>query len=261
MFDAHTKLAVPGESHFIVPMARERPRYETARGGLGQEFLADLLADEHFRRWGLEPEAVRRAFHAEQPPSYPDGIRLIYALYARAQGKPRYADKTPGYVRELPLLAELFPEARFVHIIRDGRDVVLSLMEMDWARSQAPDGIGTMAAFWKRNIESAFQARRALGPGRYHEVRYEQLVSDPEAVLKVACSFLDLPYEPGMLLYHRSAYALAGSLRQPADHRHLHMPVTAGLRDWRKEMSDEGRQTFEQVAGDCLQAAGYELSG
>src|SRR4051794_27962840 len=108
LLDAHPLLAVPPESHFAVA-----PR------------LRRLGRDPWFRLWGIEPPDLRGLDVA-------DAVRAVFAAYAAAQGKPRYADKTPHYVSHLPLLAERFPEARFVHVVRDGRDVALSLLEVPW---------------------------------------------------------------------------------------------------------------------------------
>src|SRR5439155_14596986 len=134
MLDSHSQIAIPGESHFITEMAHRGKRYEAADGFATERFLEDLLAHERFQAWGLPAEAVRNSLSRRSPASLADAFRAVYAAYAAHRGKQLFGDKTPGYVRELPLIADLFPEARFVHLIRDGRDVVLSLREMAWAQ-------------------------------------------------------------------------------------------------------------------------------
>lgn len=256
MFDSHSQLAIPGESHFIVTMARQRERYEID-GSVTPAFLDDVLANARFRQWQLPSAAVRETLVGVEPGSFADAVRAVFAAYAAHRGKPLYGDKTPGYVRNLPLLAELFPEARFLHIVRDGRDVALSLMEMDWATAQAPEGLETLARFWRTNVELAFEARDELGPRRYREIRYERLIDDAESVVRDACAFLDLPFEPVMLSYHERADQLAGSLRNKDDHRRIRLPPTKGLRDWRTQMSRDDLSRFELVAGEALERAGY----
>jgi hypothetical protein len=253
MFDSHSELAIPGESHFIPRMARERSRYERPAGFAADAFVDDLRGDERFLNWRLPPASAQAAVESSRPSSLAEALRAVYAAYAAERGKPRYGDKTPGYVRELPLLADLFPEARFVHLVRDGRDVVLSLRERPWGQR---GGLETLAAFWRTNVERAFAARRRLGR-RYCEIRYEELIDDPEPMLNDACAFLELDYEPEMLSYHERAGALAESLGTPEGHRHLALPPTSGLRDWRAEMSVEELTRFELVAGDALEQAGY----
>jgi hypothetical protein len=257
MLNAHSTLAIPAESHFIVPMAQRREHFERPEGFAIGSFAEELIQDPRFRLWDLPPAHVREALADVEPTTLQDAFRTVFALYAEREGKLGYGDKTPGYVRELGLLAELFSEARFVHIIRDGRDVILSLLEMEWAREQAPEGFDRLARFWGNNVMRGMDAGRLLGPGRYHEVRYERLIDEPEPVLREVCEFLALAFEQQMLTYHEQLPTFARSLRRPQDHRRLALPPTRGLRDWRAELSGSDRRRFEQIAGEALERAGY----
>ncbi len=254
LFDSHSQLAIPGESHFVLRLARRRERYERPDGFVAEAFLRDVFADEQFERWHLPHGLVREAVADGNVTSFADAIRALYGAYAVSRGKPLHGDKTPGFVRSLPLLADLFPEAKFIHIVRDGRDVVLSLRELSWAQR---GGIDVLAAFWRTNIERAFEVRDDLGPGRYREIRYEALVEDPETALRQLCAFLGLAYEPAMFSYHERADELATSLRRSGDHTRLRLPPTQRLRDWRTELSTVDLEQFELVAGEALERAGY----
>lgn len=251
MLDSHPALAVPGESPFLVRLSGRRyaraGRFETER------FLADLLAEDRFRRWGLAPGEVRRALLGPPPEGFADAVRRVYGAYATSRGKPRYADKTPGHVRHVGLLSRLFPEARFVHLIRDGRDVALSLGELGWE----PRGLEAAAALWLRMVRAGRRAGRALGPSRYREVRYEELVADPRGELRSLCGFLDLDFDERMLDYPARAAEVLAPLRSPEAHRSLFLPPTRGLRDWRREMTPGNLARFESVAGPLLEELGY----
>jgi hypothetical protein len=254
MLDSHSQLAIPGESHFIAKMAGAPNRYQGPEGFTANGFLDDLLADERFREWRLPADSVRRALAESNPGSLADAFRAVYGAYAAQRGKPLYGDKTPGYVRHLPLLADLFPESRFVHLLRDGRDVVLSLREMDWGRKGE---LETLARFWRANIELASAARESLGARRYVEIRYEHLIEDPERALRHVCEFLELPYEPAMASYYERPDELADLLPDEEHHASARLPPTKGLRDWRTQMSPEDLAVFERVAGQGLDLAGY----
>ena len=93
------------------------------------------------------------------------------------------------------MLAEQFPEARFIHLVRDGRDVMLSLRDQPFA----PSSFTGVAEYWAGRVERARQAGERLGPGRYRELRYEDLVADPERELGRLCEFVELEYRPEML--------------------------------------------------------------
>jgi hypothetical protein len=249
MLDAHPDVAIPDESHFVVPMLSHRRRYERSGGFDVRRFATDLLGHFGFRGWKLHPEEAREAFRAGPPRSVPDGLRLAYRLYAGHHGKRRYGDKTPIHVLHVPLLAEGFPEARFVHVIRDGRDVAASYLQ----QSFGPRTVAEAAVRWKRAIGRGRRAGRRLGPGRYRELRYEQLVQDPERHLRDVCAFLDLAFDPAMLRYHQED-RVAG---ERPHYRNVAFPPTPGLRDWRREMSPQDVATFEAIAGRLLEDLGY----
>jgi hypothetical protein len=249
MLDAHPEVAIPDESHFVVPML-SRPRRYSREGGFDAErFTADLVAHFGFRGWRLPPDEARAAFRAEPPRSVPDGLRLAYRLYARHHGKPRYGDKTPIHVLHVPLLARGFPEARFVHVLRDGRDVACSYLD----QSFGPGTVAEAAVRWKRAVRRGRRAGGRLGPGRYRELRYEELVEAPERHLRDICAFLDLGFDPAMLRYHEGERVAT----ERPHYRNVARPPTRGLRDWRREMSPDAVATFEAIAGGVLEDLGY----
>src|SRR5690606_22924870 len=116
----HPELAIPPETHFLPDLIA------AARGGAAPAELAKLAAaSRHWGDLGLDAaELERRLAGCERRPDR--AIRALYGLYAERHGKPRWGDKTPAYVRRMRLIAAALPEARFVHLVRDGRDVLLS---------------------------------------------------------------------------------------------------------------------------------------
>jgi hypothetical protein len=248
MLDSHSVLAIPTESYFIPQLwARHGRRFDA------EAFLEDLSRLARVREWGVTPEDVRERLPADA--SAADGIRAIYRSYADARGKARYGDKTPSYLQELHLLERVFPDAQYVHLVRDGRDTALSFLAMrrrprfNIAR---PRGLATFASQWQLEVEEG----RELGsriPDRYHELRYEDLVREPQSELERVCEFLGLEIEPSMLAYHERVDA---STLQ--DHPLLAKPPTAGTRRWQEQMSPADVQIFEAIAGETLSELGYE---
>jgi hypothetical protein len=256
MLDAHPDLAVPDEAGFVVRYAR--PHY-AMRYGWPRHFdagrCADLiLADNSFQRWDLPESDVRAALAAARPSGYAELVRCLYGVAATVRAKPRFADKTPMHVLHLPRLARLFPEARFVHLIRDGRDVALSYRSVAWG----PDTVEEGALRWRRSVRHGRRAGRRLGADRYCEVHYEALVADPEPVLRRLCRYLDLSWDDAVLHHHEHAEAVVAATRFPAAHRHVMLPATPGLRDWRAEMTADELAAFEAIAGTVLDELGYE---
>jgi hypothetical protein len=256
MLDRHPGVAIPPESHFIPRLFEQRRRYgEGGRIQRANDFLRDLAADGRFRSWELPIESVREQLAAVEGPTFADGIAAAFSAYAKAQGKPRWGDKTPKYVDVIPLLAGLFPEARFVHVIRDGRDVALSVLDMERLHAHA----ATPARVWARQIKMGRAAGRSLGPTRYLELRYEDLLEDPDARLRELCTFLGVSFEPGMLDHADRALDRIPK-RQQGMHKRLALPPTKGLRDWRSQMKASELAEFEAIAGAELEATGYTLA-
>ena len=256
VFDAHERLAIPYESHFIPMLLRRRERYEILGRFELETFLADLFAYPFAERWQMTPTDIETAIREDAPTDVPSAIRAVFALYAKKEGKPLYGDKTPGYVRSIPRIAGAFPESRFVHIIRDGRDVALSLLEVEWA----PDSIVDAARFWKQRVEAGRNAGRVLGSDRYIELNYEAFLEEPKKETMRICKFLGIRFEEGMLDYGRKAEAIIGQSSVPHRHAGLREAPTKGLRDWRHQMEPKDVLLFEAVAGETLTGFGYERS-
>jgi hypothetical protein len=187
-----------------------------------------------------------------------EAIGTVYAVYAEERGKPRWGDKTPMYMQNLRLLQRLFPDALYVHLIRDGRDAALSFLAMPrglmtetWMHPRTP---AEFACQWRTEVAAARRLGRRVG-SHYVEVRYEDLVAEPEPALRRTCELAGLDYEPAMLDYAGSVDVSA----KPHQQR-LMQPPTKGVRDWRAQMSAEDVSAFERVAGDLLRELGYETS-
>ncbi len=117
--------------------------------------------------------------------------------YARARGKKRWADKTPKYARKLPFLNAVFPKSQFVHLIRDAYDVVASHRRRWGYRSAATCASRT----WRESISMAREFGQTLPSSRYTELRYEQLVTEPESTVRGLLEYLEEPWIPGVLEY------------------------------------------------------------
>jgi hypothetical protein len=267
MLDAHPEVAIPSETHFIPKLIRTCERWRVT-----PDMLADVVI-EH-KRWGdfhLDADELRARFRAIQPLNMSDAVRAFYGMYAERHGKPRWGDKTPGYLRYMRRIEWVLPEARFIHLVRDGRDVALSVLPMNWG----PTNLTEAAELWVERISVAREQAELVE--HYMELKYEDLVTDPEASLRRVCEFLELPWDPAMLDYHEHAEERlkekardlprkGGELPpQPAEARMAshamakEPPNPTRIGRWRTEMSAEDRARYESVAGELLVTLGYEV--
>jgi Sulfotransferase family len=256
MLDHHPQLAVANDTHFI-PHGVDRKTVEIDPP-LTAVIVERVRTYRRFHRLGVTDEAVAAA--ASRARTYSEFVRGLYDELASARGKPLAGDKTPSYVRQLPLLHALFPSARVVHIIRDGRDTALSALE--WAAetkgpSKLPlwqdEPVGVCALWWRRHVRTGMADGARMGPSRYYEVRYERVVADAERELRLVAAFLGLVYAPEMATFYVGKTRFDPGLSA----KHAWLPPTPGLRDWRSDMGERDIALFEALAGDLLDQLGY----
>lgn len=250
MLDRSSELAIPYETFFVPQLAHRHGHHPDI-----EEFLDDLGRLRTLYDWGIKPDDVRPRLREGMTTS--EALTAIFEAYAERQEKARWGDKTPLYMQQLPLLERLFPDATWVHLVRDGRDAALSFLELPegfsgktWAQ---PRTAAQFAARWRTEILAARRLGQHAGD-RYLELRYEDLVQEPEQWLRRVCEHASLVWEPGMLDHTRPS----DTAHMP-EHRNLAQPPTPGLRDWHSQMSRDDALAFEQVAGDVLRSSGYEL--
>jgi Sulfotransferase family len=250
MLDRHSEVAIPDESYFIPQLA------DRHHGTVDVDaFADDLRRLPTLRDWDVPIGEVRARLRPGMRVG--EAVAAVYETYAARHGKTRWGDKTPMYMQRLRMLERLFPDALFVHLVRDGRDAALSFLAMPegivtetWAH---PRTAAQFASQWRMEVDAAQRLGRRVGPRRYQELRYEELVVDPERELRRICEFAELAYEPGMLEYAGEVDVSAKPHQQS-----LKRPPTAGLRDWRTQLSAGDVAGFEEVAGVLLRRLGYE---
>jgi hypothetical protein len=266
MLDAHPDIAIPSETHFIPDLVKAREKH-----GASPERMLEMLTSH--RRWGdfhIEADELAERWAALPDLNGPAAVREFFKLYGEQQGgPPRWGDKTPGYVKRMREIQEYLPEARFVHLIRDGRDVALSILK----QSFGPETIEAAAERWRGRVLRG----RAQQPylGFYMEVKFEDLVLDTEGQLRRICEFIELDFHPAMLGYHETAQerlkekarALPrGKGRDPqsaerrlkSHEKTFEPPNPALVGGYKTKMDPADRAAYEALAGDLLLDLGYE---
>jgi len=251
LLSSHPNLTFPPESHFI-------PAFYRAYGNPSSEHKAMALARRilEFRTvktWGvsLTPSdfASCRTFS--------EVLTRLYGAWAWKCHKPRWGDKTPQYVSDMPLLLTLFPAARFLHIYRDGRDVVLSAL-----RANFDGNLYTAATHWKAMVKTGRSDGARMPRENYLEIRYESLIAYPVITMHQVCDFLAEPFcEDVLVPSHLNPHPLsAGSwINVRAGSTDRIMIENAGK--WRRQLTRAQRILFESVAGRLLRTLGYDVEG
>lgn len=163
-----------------------------------QRLLDVWLRSKLFRRSELTVEEIAPQI-LENCRNEGDFLRILMETMARKQGVRRWADSTPQHLLYLPLIKKLIPDALIIHIIRDGRDVAVSLKKIGWIRPFAWDRNGSLLVsglFWKWMVRKGRNDGRKMGAD-YMEVHYEELVNNPRETLAEISRFIceDLDYD------------------------------------------------------------------
>jgi sulfotransferase family protein len=270
MLDSHPKLAIPPETGFLCLGADLGGSGETLRKAFFNAIIHFPDESPNWPDFEIPEHLFWLSLTAINPFNISDGYRAFYRLYASRFGKPRWGDKTPLYCKSLDTIRNALPEARFVHLIRDGRDAALSLRGM-WF-SPGPE-METQAAYWR---ECVLAARRAGANRRdYIEVRYEDLILRTRETLRSICMFIDLDYDDAMLSYYTRTPArleehkgrsrpdgtplLTRRQRFRQQERTTMPPDPACVFAWKSAMSLEEKDRFRSVAGPLLGDLGYEV--
>jgi sulfotransferase family protein len=260
LVDAHPEAAIVHETLWIAKFWERRVGL-TPDGRVTRELAVRLHEHRRFGQLGIDQAALDRLVDAHTEDTYAELVTALFDLYGAGRGKPFVGDKSPGYVRSIPTLHELWPQARFVHLIRDGRDVCLSAI--NWKKADRvfrdhatwpQEPIATAALWWERSVRLGREAGASLPSELYAEVRYEDVVAHPARECRRICAFLGLEYDEAMIRFHEGRTRETPGLTT----KRKWLPPTAGLRDWRTDMSRDEVASFEAAAGDLLDELGYE---
>lgn len=264
MLDAHPAIAIPPETGFLLTLLEQSP----APRMTWKDFFTFITQFETWIDFHLSHEAFADRLHRLDPFSLSDGLRCFYQLYAERFAKPRWGDKTPNYGLRLREIGALLPEARFLHLIRDGRDVAASLRDLWFSPSRDFDAL---ARDWSWRVQT-IRSQGAHSPF-YLEVRYEELLTETEAVLRRICAFLQLDFSDQMLRYyhfsparlqeHESRIRADGTLVITKEERFAMQRLTTRPPDrsrhgaWRDVMNAEEHELFVQAVGPLLRELHY----
>jgi hypothetical protein len=223
-----------------------------------QKLLNSWLKSKLFQRSGLEREEIEPRVLNECR-NAGDFLRILMETIAAKQGVERWAESTPLHLLYMPLIKKLIPEAVFIHIIRDGRDVAVSLNKIGWIRPLPWDRTRSLLAaglFWKWMVTQGRKSGQSLGRD-YIEVHYEDLVQNPRETLSRLAAFIahDLDYDRIQSVAMGSVHAPNSSFKADSSGKDL-SPVGR----WKTLLSAETVQQLESAIGDALTEADYPLA-
>jgi hypothetical protein len=257
MLDRHPRIAMPPETRFLMRAYQQRHDFGDLDLAENRAKVASFILDRDdtwFDDLGLDAEAVRQEI-IDGPPTIGSALGIVLRAYAQRFDKPRWGDKRPGYHRWIEVLLRMFPDAQFIHVVRDPRDCVASLKRMSWWKRGS---VQAMIA-WTQAIDNVAAARRSW-PDRIVEVQYERIVATPERELRRLCAVLGEEYAPEMTVPRE----LAAPVVPERKHWHANAilaPTTAPIGRWRESLNPAELALCETALARRMARFGYEPSG
>lgn len=267
MLNAHPELAIAPESEYFqrVPIKLGKKAYKPEDSAYIAEKLSDMKRSDF--KLGLTKKDYGVIIDRLLPASAPEIIAGLYKYWAEYQGKAeaRWGDKKPQNWQIVYRLKEWYPESQFIHIVRDPRDVFASIEEhfpeqIIGRKFLAPHLI-TAWQWRKANKEMLKQGQR-LGPLRFLEILYEEVVNEPEKYCRQCCKFLRLEYTPEMLSFQKSAKNITIQGARIKAHQNTVKEVHTGRigRFKQSSLSNNVIAEIEYICSDMFDLYGWRKS-
>lgn len=256
MLVAGEQIAIPPETQIIHTLALKFAGFQFA----GWDDLCALIIGSferhhHFRLWETNLGPAHAALHTlpEDQRSLARIIDRVFMTYSAQQfpSAITWGDQSPLHTFYLPWIYRTFPDGKYLHMLRDGRDVISSMVTRRGSEYLQP---GTHR--WKTSIERVTAFRKLARPDQLLEVRYEALVSQPEATLQQISAFLGIDYTPRMLDYWKLPSTIEH--RHHEFHRNVGKPVsTDSIGKWRERLTPEQQAYILRNISPELRQLGY----
>jgi hypothetical protein len=254
MLCSHSRISIPPETWYLIPLLE---RFSTERPLTAAEIeSAASIITSHYRWPDMKIDAreFRRELSRLTEPCLRDVAQIVHRWRMSAEGKARWGDKTPVYVGIVPQLARLFPDSRFIFLVRDGRDVAKSFQATHWVNRWLHDNTRE----WSRALECERRWVDSELRARVLRVHYEKLVVETETTLQQVCRFIGEEFEPQMLMWQGHVDKQV-PLRESGIHKKLKLRIDPqGVDRWKREMSAREIFVGEAFMGGHLTRMGYE---
>lgn len=248
LLDRHSQIAVPPETHFFRNTCPTNHDVSTSQ--THAELLTSFYANQRAHDMRLDADALAKRFSQLQP-TYGNLFLAAMDEYAQARGKRRVVEKSPGHLARIPMIMEMFPEAKVICVVRDGRDVARSLVQVAWSHSD----LHRHAFRWNRSSRHVLRYTQAY-VGRVCKIYFEDLLRDPEKVLRNLCDFIGECFEPQQIDSSTPTEVVPEYEKPWKQKAQQPIDVTRALA-WRNQIDDNDKYLMNSIMGRHLRIFGY----
>lgn len=265
MLHNHSQIGIPPESHFFLWLEE---KYQNWSLNQLESYLTDLYNSTKFETWQINKTDLKSFILEYEPQSYAQLNSLVYYFYSREKNKhiQYWGDKNKLWKEKLTTTLNYYPNARYIHLIRDGRDVACSFRELGAKKMESryapklPTDISQIAEKWHTNISTIYNFQKRLNPQNTITIRYEDLLMNTESELKKICTFLKINFESNMLLFYLNKkeeieptefYQWKEKLTSPPD--------VNNIGKYKEQLTKEEIEIFDSIAKNELKTFNYTL--
>jgi hypothetical protein len=262
LLNAHSSIAIPDEINYFYGFTGTEVCYEKWPASQlsptdYESFVDRFLEANRPKVRELDLEAVRSEILAG-PHDLRRPYQVLLERWAAHYGKARWGEKTPGNIYHSNILIDMFPDARFIHVVRDPRGGVASMQRVSFFSNDV-----AFNALNRHKIMTHGRdwLARAVPAAQRMEVRYEDLVTDPQHTLGRICDFVGVSYEPEMLRFHQHADRFMLDEAASTYNTTATRPIAPEqAQKWRSQLTDEDIAIIERVCADEMAEFGYPLT-
>lgn len=272
MLDSHPNICAPLESRFVLHLKNKYQGKKLWSKKLKNQFVQDLFKEQKMiLLWEIDKDALKiRLENLPESTTYGEICKQVYISsksFHRKETIKLIVDKNPIYAIMIPLIKEVYPEAKFIHLVRDYRGNINSILK--FYRKISIKKLGLSWVMTNSEIEKS----KEMQPENFITLRYEDLLDNPKSELERLTNYFNLEFHPAMLTYNeRIAKAISAYVeRSPNEkvrkvreigiatvHKNLSKPIVNSYKDkWKETLSKEEIETLEKYCGRFAERYDY----
>lgn len=259
ILNAHSQIVVPREAFFLMPLLKKKYLNRSISGNNLKSFNNYLLSKADIKSTHLKGTFEDGDYYnvisqlaQREKIKLRDLIDGIFSSFCRKEGKSIWGNKTPSFFRKIDILYALFPDAKFIHIVRDGRDVYDSFRKIDPSKNN----VSIMALDWNYKLFRIEKSLKKIPTNNKVTIRYEDLLSKGEETVKHICSVIGVEYENSMLDFYKSSHKHTSSTHS----RLIFNPLNENnMYTWKKNLTPREAKIFNLLARHYLKKYNYEI--
>ncbi|MCE2928428.1 MAG: sulfotransferase [Candidatus Caenarcaniphilales bacterium] len=255
LLNNHSQIASATEMHFFNYISKQK-KYNW--GKLDKQSLTMLLDESRIidfcTHGNLDKNTLLDALLAAPSTDKKTIFTILANNFIASKNKFRFCEKTPQHLLNVEEILNIFPDAKIIYLVRDGRDTVNSLMKMPWR----PQGLLNNSRFWKQyvTIGTRLQNKYSSQPQSFKTIKYEDLLTLPKQTLKEICQFIELPYEESLSKQNENVFS---EWEASWKHKASEELDSTRIGAWQKELSDQDQILINWHLSKSLKALGYDV--